>query len=197
MGKHRISTNTAIVMVVFAVSVDLSQIFIEWTLSWILIGFAINWLIDIGMQFGYWMWFRAKGVNFRGTIALIFFGLGFLELFPGLTEFPLWMIDVLAVILLTNMEDRLGMSGKQLVEDKRTGRILKRGIMRATNRGMQNRVALQEKVMSKSGNRWESESEHQKVGTSVPIANTERDAKIAAQRQKNPSKNDQNNQQTS
>lgn len=127
--QARISINTAIVMVVFAVCVDMGQIFIEWTLDWILVGLALNWLIDLAMEFGYWLWFRSLGVKFKGMKAVIFIGLGFFKLFPGLDEFPLWTLDVVAVIFMTGLEDKLGMSTKQIMGDERTRKILKRGIM--------------------------------------------------------------------
>lgn len=177
-------------MATFAVCIDITQILVEWTLDWILIGVAINWLIDIGMQFGYWMWFRSKGVNFKGTVALVFFGIGFLELFPIADEFPLWTIDVLVVVLMTAAEDKLGLTGKQIVENPRTRRLLKRGIMRAVNRNVGGNPLLRGKLATKSGG-GANEASSTRIGGAT--SNPERDAKIAAQKQNKNEKTNQEN----
>jgi hypothetical protein len=46
-------------------------------------------------------------VNFTRTRALVFFGLAFLEFIPVVDEFPLWVIDVIAVIMMVAAEDRI------------------------------------------------------------------------------------------
>jgi hypothetical protein len=123
--------------VLFAACFDLSQAFLEW----ILIGIVINPILDIGVGFLFHRIFKSKGVNFKGTIALVFFGLAFLEFVPVVAEFPLWTIDIIAVIIMTKAEDRLSSkvgsskAGKMMrnpARIRRIGRVALNNINRAS-----------------------------------------------------------------
>lgn len=185
---NRISANFIIVVGTFALCVDLAQIFLDI----ILIGIVVNRLIDILMFAGLWIAFRAQGVSFNKTRALVFFGLGFLEMFPGADAFPLWTVDVIAVAMLANMEDRLGIGGKSIVENPRTRAILKKGIMKATNRTVGRSALLRNTLNDQNQGKWDKQS---RLGSGRPATNPTRDAKIAAQREQKQNANE-NEQQT-
>lgn len=117
-------------MIGLAVIFDLTQAFLEW----IIIGLFINPILDFFILAIFWKWFSSQGVSFRGTRAIVFFGLAFLELFPVLGgQFPLWTLDVIAVIAMVKLEDKTGMSGKDLVNNPRGQALLRRGVGKGIN----------------------------------------------------------------
>lgn len=118
-----------IYLVLSALFIDIIQI----PLDLFIIGGVINRFIDIGMTIIYFRWFKAYGVDFKKTRALIFFGLAALEFIPVVDALPLWIIDVVAVIITVRMEDRLGMSTEDILNDPRKRRILQKGITKAVS----------------------------------------------------------------
>lgn len=188
-GAQRISINTVVILTIFALVIDLAQILLDA----VVIGVVVNRIIDVFVTFGFWLVFRFMGVSFTKTRALIFFGLAFLEMFPGLDAFPLWTIDVVAVCVATMAEDKLGQTTEKLVSNPATRAMLKRGIMKGVNRVAANNPRLQERLNNASGGKW-STNEEKSVGSGKPDANPTRDAKIALQRQQKQSKQNANEQ---
>ncbi|MES2060076.1 MAG: hypothetical protein V4438_03535 [Patescibacteria group bacterium] len=137
-GKQRIGSAAAIVFVTFALAVDLLQILLDV----VVIGAVVNRIIDIVVLILFWIAFKLKGVNFTKTRALIFFGLALIELIPGVDVFPLWTIDIIAVIFLVMAEDKLGQTGEALIKNPATRQILKRGIMRGVNKTIDSQPKL-------------------------------------------------------
>ena len=61
--ENSISSTFTIIMVVFAVVIDLSQIILDA----ILIGIVVNRIIDVIVTFGFWFAFKLAGINFTKT----------------------------------------------------------------------------------------------------------------------------------
>lgn len=116
-------------MVLFALFIDT----IELILGVVAIGEFVNSLIDIAVTGIYLFWFWAYKVDFKKTRALIFFGIAALEFIPVVNVLPLWIIDVVAVIITVRMEDRLGMSTEQILNDPGKRKILQKGITKAVS----------------------------------------------------------------
>jgi len=141
--EKRISGNTAIILILFAICVDLGQAILEW----ITLGISDVWdilIVDPMMLGLLWFVFWRLGVNFTKTRALVFVGIGLLEFIPVIKEFPLWTIDVLAVIAMTTAEDKLiskvGSSrASAMMKDPRRLRRMSRVMMNNMNKipGMQ------------------------------------------------------------
>jgi hypothetical protein len=146
MKDQRISGNVTILLVLFALFVDLIQI----GLDAVVLGAILNRIIDIGVLIILWAVFRAYKVDFKKTRALIFFGLAALEFFPVVDALPLWIIDVVAVIITVRIEDRLGMSTEQILNDPRKRKILQKGIGGAVN-AVANRSSTVRNALNKSG----------------------------------------------
>lgn len=107
MNKPRISWAWTIILVTIAVALDIWQAILEW------VTFGISDLFDIFVfdpliLAGFWFifYFFLK-VNFTRTRALVFFGIGLLEFIPIIKDFPLWTIDIIAVIMMVAAEDRI------------------------------------------------------------------------------------------
>ena len=178
-GKQRISINFTIVIGIFALTTDLLQILLDA----VVIGVVVNRVIDLLMTIIFWILFKMKGVSFTKTRAFVFFGLAFLEMFPGVDAFPLWTLDVVAVCFMVMAEDKLGQTGKQIMSNPATRAMLKKGIIKGVNRVAATSPKLQEKLSQASGGKWDFGTENSKLGSGKPDANPTRDAKIAAQRE--------------
>lgn len=103
--QERISNATAVFMVATALLFDGTQAFLEW----ILIGFAVNWLINILAWLTFFVWFKFKGVSFMNLKRSVIFNGGFfLELIPLVAELPLWTATIIIMIIMVKLEDRIG-----------------------------------------------------------------------------------------
>lgn len=182
-GQKRLTGNTPILMVFLAVVIDLAQIILDF----ILIGLVVNRLIDILVLILYFVWFRANKVSFTKMRALIFFGLGFVEFLPALDAFPLWTIDIIAVIITVKMEDRLGINAETIISDPRLGRILKKGIIKGVNTAG-NRSALIKNTLEGAG--WPQNTNNQRNIDNTPMPNNSRDAKIKEQQNRKSNANE-------
>ena len=191
--QSRISANFAIIMVVFALCIDLAQVFLDF----ILIGLILNPVIDIGVLFGFWMIFRMRGVSFTGTRAFVFFGLGLLNFFPGASEFALWTADVIAVIVMVAAEDRIpalkeldqtGLAKKNPAALKAMMNPKQIQDLKGVSGGIMNKLQatrnMPKPVMSRGAAR-----ERQKYDTEL-----DRGSKIAAQRNQKQNANQNENQ---
>lgn len=182
-NQKRLSKNTAIHMVFLATVVDITQILLDS----IIIGVIVNRLIDIIFFLFLYVWFKRKGVSFTKLRAMIFFGLGFVEFFPVVDAFPLWIIDVVAVIITVNMEDRLGINAESIISNPRLNKILKKGIMRGVN-VVANRNTLLKGALDKS--RGPQQASQRNIDN-TPMPNNSRDAKIKEQQANKRITNDQ------
>lgn len=103
--RERIGNITAVFMVVTALLFDGVQAFLEW----ILIGFAVNWLVNILAWLTFFVWFKFKGVSFMNLKrAAIFNGGFFLELIPLVAELPLWTATIITMAIMVKLEDKIG-----------------------------------------------------------------------------------------
>jgi hypothetical protein len=181
MQEKRISGNTAILMVLVAFAIDLLQIALDLLAG---IGIIANRLVDILALGFFWLWFRSKKVSFTKTRAIIFFGLAIAEMLPGVDAFPLWIIDVLAVIITVSMEDRLGINAETIVNDPRLGKVLKKGIVKSVN-AVANQSGTIKNRLNEAG--WPENTNSGALGDSkrnpnnLPLTNPTREEKIKAQ----------------
>lgn len=138
MNPKRISSSAGIIIFTFALCVDIGQAILEW----VTVGISDIWdifLIDPLVLGILWMYFYfVCKVNFTRTRAFVFFGLALLEFIPIVKQFPLWSADVIAVIIMTNMQDKFGGSGA-LLNNPQKLKMASRVIMRGT-RGVMNKV---------------------------------------------------------
>lgn len=101
--RPKIGNAMAFFMLAAAGSIDLIQIVLEW----IVVGFFINWAIDIGAWVLFFLWFKSRGVSFMNIKkAGVFTGLAFLEIIPVVDELPLWVLDILLMIAIVKVENK-------------------------------------------------------------------------------------------
>ena len=180
-------------MGVFAVCIDLTQVFFDV----ILIGVILNRLIDVFVLAGFWMAFKSQGVSFTKTRAFVFFGFALLEMFPGVDAFPLWTADVIAVMAMTTAEDKIealgGKKGLRKDFDKKGAKGIAKndsrlGDLKNASSGIMNKLQatrnMPKPVMSRGAAR-----ERQKYDTEL-----DRGSKIAAQRNQKQNANQNENQ---
>ncbi|MEI8337824.1 MAG: hypothetical protein WCF92_01605 [bacterium] len=74
-----------------------------------IIGWGVNIVLDVLVFAILWIWFVRHKVNFTKNRALVFIGLGLLKFIPVIEEFPLWIMDVIAVSTMVRMEDKLNL----------------------------------------------------------------------------------------
>ena len=111
-NKPKINNATAFLMIGTAAAIDGLQAFLEW----IVIGFYINWLIDIGTWGLFFWWFKSKGVSFMNVQkALVFNGLALLEIIPAIDELPLWTLDILLMLAIVKAEDKMAKISQNMV----------------------------------------------------------------------------------
>ncbi len=187
MKNPRISGNSTILLVLSAVFIDM----IEVILGAVAIGEILNSIIDVVVTLMYMLWFRAYKVNFRKTRAIIFFGIAALELIPVVNILPLWIIDVVAVIITVRMEDRTGMSATKILNDPRKRKILQKGITKAVNVAANLNPEVKA-ALAATG--WPERNLNQLKGVRNPdnAPDKTREEKIAAQRQNKSNGNNQN-----
>lgn len=106
-GRYRVTWSWAIILLTFAISIDIAQAILEWLtagVSDLVDDFVIDPLILVLL----WIIFRFfLKINFTRTRAFVFFALGLLEFVPVVKEFPLWTADVAAVMIMATLEDRI------------------------------------------------------------------------------------------
>jgi len=103
-SKQRIDNITAIFMIVVALCYDGVQVFLEW----IVIGVAVNWILDIWAWLTFYVWFKMKNVSFANPKRALSLNGGFLlEFIPGLDELPCWTGAVIIMVLSVIAEDKL------------------------------------------------------------------------------------------
>lgn len=101
--KYRIDWLIGGLMIGVAVIYDAIQGF----LTFILIGFLVNWIITIWAWLTFYFWFKTKGVSFLGSKALVLNGGGLAEFIPGFNSLPVWTAAVVALVIMTRAEDAL------------------------------------------------------------------------------------------
>ena len=102
--RTRISNTTGFFMMMAAGFMDGLQILLEWAI----IGFFINWFIDICVWGLFFLWFKSKGVNLMNfKKGLVFNGLAFLEIIPVVGELPLWILDISIMVAMVKIEDKV------------------------------------------------------------------------------------------
>ncbi len=100
--EPRISTFTAILMLVFVSTVELAQ----FGLTFLVVGVVVSPIIAFCAQMIVTFWFWMKGVSFRSAKKIITIGVSMLiEFIPGLDVLPGFLLQVIAIILMTKAED--------------------------------------------------------------------------------------------
>ncbi|MFA6464045.1 MAG: hypothetical protein WCV55_03505 [Candidatus Paceibacterota bacterium] len=144
--EPRLSNGTIGLMVGFAVGADILGGLIG------LIPF-VGWVINVGIDFFVfgmlWLWFTRHRVSFTGTRAFVFAGFALLEFIPGIQEFPLWILDVVAVCIMVRLEDKLHLTSVQqkLQAGKKIGVLMAKNkrigaLMDSTEKGKQIRQQI-------------------------------------------------------
>jgi len=111
--KYRITFATAFLMIGTALFFD----GIEMITTWKIIGVILSYFSFIFANLTFWTWFMMIGVpvGFSSPKKLVVGMLtNILELIPGLDAIPLigmgWTLGIIALIALTRLEDKTGMS---------------------------------------------------------------------------------------
>ncbi len=103
-SQQRINNVTAIFMIAVALLYDAVQAFLDF----ILIGLAINWILDIWAWLTFFIWFKLKGVSFTNPKRAVSLNGGFiLELIPAVNALPIWTAAVIILIITVKTEDKL------------------------------------------------------------------------------------------
>ena len=103
-NQQRINSVTAIFMIVVALLYDAVQAFLDF----ILIGLAVNWILDIWAWLTFFIWFKLKGVSFANPKRAISLNGGFiLELIPAVNALPIWTAAVIILVITVKTEDKL------------------------------------------------------------------------------------------
>lgn len=103
-AEQRINNVTAILMIITALAYDAAQVFLEW----ILVGFAVNWILNIWAWLTFYVWFKLKNVGFANLKRGLSLNGGFiLEFIPLLEELPMWTASVIYMIITVKVEDKL------------------------------------------------------------------------------------------
>ena len=147
---RRLSDSEIILIITITTVVDLFQMVIAWLLDWFLIGIVINWCIDFFMGAFLYFWFNSHNISFKGTKKFIVIGLGLLKIVPFIGDgFPLWILDVIFVVIMTRIEDKVGITNPEakaraakrtltlMAKNKRIG-----GIMDRTEKGREMRQQI-------------------------------------------------------
>lgn len=105
--ENRIPIVTAILIVSVAVLYDLVQV----GLDYILVGWAVNWVIDIWAWLTFYLWFKLRGVTFGGNKLAILIVVPLIEVIAGMLELNTlswgWTFEAVAIILVVKGEDTL------------------------------------------------------------------------------------------
>lgn len=101
--KYRIEWLEGGMMIGVATIYDALQAF----LTFIIIGFLVNWIITIWAWLTFYFWFKFRGVSFLGTKSVSLNGGALIELIPGLNALPAWTAAVIILIIMTRSEDVL------------------------------------------------------------------------------------------
>ncbi len=108
MGKEkRITTSWAVILIMLALTIDGCQALLEFITfgGSSLVDPFIDFLVLWGFAFVFYFFLK---INFTRTRALVYFGIGLLELcVPILDLLPFWTIDVIVVMLMVAAEDRI------------------------------------------------------------------------------------------
>ena len=101
---YRISTIIGILMVSVALIYDIAQAL----LTFIGIGFLVNWIITLWANLTFWFWFTLHGISFWSPKRAGIMGVGnLIEWIPGLNALPACSAAVLLLWLNTRAEDVL------------------------------------------------------------------------------------------
>ena len=100
--EPRISNFTAGFMIVFVLLVEGIQIALDFALIGVVVNFAITFFAQIVIAFWFWM----KNVSFRSTKKIVTIGVSLLiEFIPVIDILPGFLVQTVAIILLTKAED--------------------------------------------------------------------------------------------
>ena len=101
---YRISMITGVLMVAVAVIYDLAQ----GLLTFLGIGFLVNWIITLWANLTFWLWFTLHGISFWNGKRFGVAGISnVIEWIPGLSLLPACSAGVLLIWLNTRAEDVL------------------------------------------------------------------------------------------
>lgn len=103
-ADSKINKSTAVMMVCVSIFIDL----IQFLLNFIpIIGWIVIWIINLIVWLTFYIWFRARGVNFSGSKKANNLAVAFvLELIPILDALPAWTFAVVSIIGTTWAEER-------------------------------------------------------------------------------------------
>ncbi len=103
-AEQRINNVTAILMIITALAYDAAQAFLDF----ILIGLAVNWILDIWAWLTFYIWFKIKGVGFANPKRAVSLNGGFIiELIPAVNALPVWTAAVIILVITVKTEDKL------------------------------------------------------------------------------------------
>ena len=112
----RLSTGEILLILAFTGSIDALQILISWILDWIVIGLLINWCIDFLMGWFLFFWFNSHNISFKGTKKIIVWGAALFKFVPFIGDgFPLWILDIIFVIIIVKIEDKVGLKNPEQI----------------------------------------------------------------------------------
>lgn len=102
-ANSKINKSTAVMMVCVAGFIDL----IQFLLNFIpLVGWVIIWIINAIVWLTFYIWFRARGINFNSKKSTNLAGAFVLEFIPIVDALPAWTFAVIRIIALTWAEER-------------------------------------------------------------------------------------------
>ena len=86
----------------------------EFLLDLVIIGVALNVIIDFCVELGFYVWFKTRGMNMGSARkSITFLGGGLLELFFDGTV-PLWTLDVGLIIIFERVEEYMAKHADKL-----------------------------------------------------------------------------------
>ncbi len=97
------------VMIIVALGIDGLQAL----LTYFIIGISVNWLIAIGADTAFTIWFWTRDVQFVRSpkILAVWGGQALIGLIPGLNALPELTLAVLSIVIITRAEDKGGIIG--------------------------------------------------------------------------------------
>ena len=115
--KYRMSKGSALLIVIATALVDIIQVIIDLLSvalgsvtsgAGIAAGQFLNKMIDLGMEYALWLYFKNRGISiFGGKNFLFSLGSLFAKFIPVVGDFPFFTLDVLWVLGTTFAEDSL------------------------------------------------------------------------------------------
>ncbi len=87
-------------------AIDIVQIIIEWSLSWLGVGVFINWIIDLMTGMGLALYLQLRGQSLASPKRLAgIIGTFVAELIPVVDELPLWGMDGIFNMVISKSDE--------------------------------------------------------------------------------------------